>query len=374
MALGNSAYVNSFVNFAVDSDAALKKAGCTPVTSINVADELKNQDESFSEWEKKIYGDSSSLFYPKDTSSRVSFDASVSTGEVREKMKLTLVGTAPLTKDAKAIGGELDRILQNHYKDSWHSHAGTLLHSMDLFSFKAKGNSTYEYLYSGAVQAGDHVGECRTMSIIITHAHVILYLILSTLFVKSLFSALYPKNQDDTVEGCVRQCIIDDPSKIDEYRKKLEGEVDLVRPLTLSSIHKLLDLCQHKRGKAVLRLYIENSDPSSDDPSSTTNTNPSIDSIIHSMPPGSVPLHWVFEQCPAMMPRFFSIVSANTSLPLALHSRYTLMYLNTNQMHITYSFSHHSHRSMEMKSPLRRVHSTFLTMARLERHLSGFVS
>jgi len=278
LALGNSAYINSFVNFALEANDALKKIGCTPAMPIHVADELKNQDEAFFDWEKKLYGDSSSALYQRSTASNVGFDTSVNSDEGGKKMKLTFSGSATLTMDAKTIGSEIDRKVEKHYKDSWYSHAGTLLRSTDIFSFKAKGNTTYEYLYSGAVQAGDHV-------------------------------ALFPKNQVDSVESVMRMCSIDDHSKIDEYREKLMGSVDLCRPLKLSSIQALLKICKHGKAKSVLSLFIVNSKSTSDDPNSTSNTNPCVEEIINSMPPGTISIDWVLGQCPTIMPRFFSISS-----------------------------------------------------------------
>ena len=63
------------------------------------------------------------------------------------------------------------------------------------------------------------------------------------------------------------------------------------------------------RAKKIVSLYLVNSESTSDDPNSTSNTNPSIESLINSLPPGTVPISWVLESCPSMMPRFFSIVS-----------------------------------------------------------------
>ena len=159
LALGNSAYLKSFINFAVEAKEALGKNGCTPVTPIHVADELKNQDDAFCEWEKKLYGDSSSVLYLKNTASEATFDTSSTVDQGGKKMKLTYNGSAPLTKSATTIGNELNRLIENNFMDSWNSHNGTLLDSTDLFSFKARGNTAHEFLYSGTVQAGDHMGE-----------------------------------------------------------------------------------------------------------------------------------------------------------------------------------------------------------------------
>ena len=104
-------------------------------------------------------------------------------------------------------------------------------------------------------------------------------------------------------------CVIDDVTKVDEYREKLMADVDMSRPLMLSTIRSLQSCIKDARAKKIVSLYLVNSESTSDDPNSTSNTNPSIESLINSLPPGSVPISWVLKSCPIMMPRFFSIVS-----------------------------------------------------------------
>lgn len=70
LALGNSAQDNkSLINCCIEADNALKKAKCTPILPIHIANEKNNQDESFLDWEQKLYGDESAALYRKSTSS-----------------------------------------------------------------------------------------------------------------------------------------------------------------------------------------------------------------------------------------------------------------------------------------------------------------
>ena len=164
MALGNSAYANSFINFAQEASDHLRDVGLRPVLPIHVADELKNQDDAFCEWEEKLYGDETGILYSKDTShggdNKCLTNMRIESGQGGEKRNMTYTGTVPLTKDEETIVREIDHMVQEHYKDSYCSHMGTLLHSTDLFSFKAEpGSDAHEYLNSGAVQPGDHIGK-----------------------------------------------------------------------------------------------------------------------------------------------------------------------------------------------------------------------
>ena len=161
LALGNSAYANSFINFAQEASDRLRDVGLHAVLPIHVADELKNQDDAFCEWEGKLYGDETGILYSKDTSHDGDMACmQIESGQGGEKRKMTYTGTAPLTKDEDAILGEIDRMVQERYKDSYCSHSGTLLRSTDLFSFKAEpGSDAFEYLNSGFVQPGDHIGK-----------------------------------------------------------------------------------------------------------------------------------------------------------------------------------------------------------------------
>lgn len=148
--------MNSFVNFALEASDALKKAGYTAALPMKVADELKNQDDAFIQWEKSLYGDLSGVLYSKTAASETIEDIA---GDAEEKMELTYTGTAALTKDVDSIIKELDRQLLESYNKSWACHSGTLLRSTDLFSFKAKGFQTLDYLMADSVQPGDHIGE-----------------------------------------------------------------------------------------------------------------------------------------------------------------------------------------------------------------------
>ena len=120
---------------------------------------------------------------------------------------------------------------------------------------------------------------------------------------------LFPKNQIDSVESVIRMCSIDDSSKIKEYREKLMGDIDISRPLLLSSLQRLEKVVSHEKAKKILSLYVANSSSTSDDSNSTSNSNPDLEAFVNSMPPGTVPISWVLDNTPAMNPRFFSIVS-----------------------------------------------------------------
>lgn len=134
-----------------------------------------------------------------------------------------------------------------------------------------------------------------------------------------ILSAVFPENQVDSVETILRLSHIDDSPKTDVYRKKLLKDVDLGRPLTVSSIQALLNVCTNERAKKVLALIIENSAEGADDPNSTSNNNPTAEMIVNLLPPGTIPIDWVLKQAPSMMPRFFSIVSSSVlDTPLCL--------------------------------------------------------
>ena len=96
---------------------------------------------------------------------------------------------------------------------------------------------------------------------------------------------------------------------MEKYRKTLTKDVDLGRPLQLNNIQGLLKVCTQERAQKVLDLIIANSEGTCDDPNSTTNNLPTTEMIINQLPPGTIPIDWVLEQTPVMMPRFFSIVS-----------------------------------------------------------------
>ena len=94
---------------------------------------------------------------------------------------------------------------------------------------------------------------------------------------------MFPKNNVDSIENVLRLCTIDNSSKIDEYRSKL-NDIDLCRPLTLSSLHALLKTCIHPVGKMILSTIIDNSE--CDNLQDLSNTNPMLEEII-----GKLKLH-----------------------------------------------------------------------------------
>ena len=100
---------------------------------------------------------------------------------------------------------------------------------------------------------------------------------------------------------------------MDEYRERIMGDVDLCRPLRLSSIQALLEVCRNERASKVLDLIIGHAEGTSDGPNSTTNNNPTVEMIINQLPANTIPLEWILKHTPSMMPRFFSIVSMDDS-------------------------------------------------------------
>jgi len=144
----------------LDASEGLKKVGCVPITPIHVADELKNQDEAFCTWEEALFGGDSAALYSKSNTPQDEVEGeniASSNDSGGEKRTFVYTGSAALTKDEETIGRELDRLVEQRYKESWYSHAGTLLKSTDLFSFKATEGD--DYLQSGAIQPGDHIGK-----------------------------------------------------------------------------------------------------------------------------------------------------------------------------------------------------------------------
>ena len=157
LALGNSAY-DSFISFGIEVNDALKRAGYKPVLPLTIADELKNQDDAFSQWELSIYGDITSVVYTSDAEESIVDEPSV---ELAEMLQLTYTGTASLTKDATSVQKEITELIKGgvHSSMPYVSYSGTLIRSTDLFSFKAKDLKAKKGLDS--VEPGDHIGECE---------------------------------------------------------------------------------------------------------------------------------------------------------------------------------------------------------------------
>ena len=154
LALGNSAYMSSFVNFGLKAHEALVRVGCKATLKVHIADELNNQDDAYHAWEMEVLDEQSGILYLQQSSSSDKDAPASHHQQTLKKISLVYTGCAPLTQTVETLQKELNTLISTRYNESWASHSDTLIRSTDLFSFKVKDLASYD------LQPGDHVGEC----------------------------------------------------------------------------------------------------------------------------------------------------------------------------------------------------------------------
>mmetsp|Transcript_44754 Transcript_44754/g.108062 ORF Transcript_44754/g.108062 Transcript_44754/m.108062 type:complete len:1131 (-) Transcript_44754:1380-4772(-) len=259
LALGNSAYRQSFAAFGHKVFALLEKAGCSPALNMQIADVLNDPQtalDSFTKLIMQVYTGQGQLGIDLGAiSSRPPAFASVSL-EARTKMLEMSSSSESNHRDPGML----------HYSSSWANRAHKLRPSMDMFTFKVDGG--YESLLNEVIP-GDLV-------------------------------ALYPSNLRDVVELVFRNV---NHSNRSVARDFLKSNIDLSRPLKSADIQELRKLMNNDDAREIVTTIASQS---------SQETNPSIEQLIQMLPPGSIPMEWVVRFGPPMHPRFFSIAEVNS--------------------------------------------------------------
>ncbi|KAL3939565.1 MAG: hypothetical protein SGBAC_005733 [Bacillariaceae sp.] len=258
LALGNSAYRQSFASFGHKVFSLLEKAGCSPALKMQIADELNDPQsalDSFMRLVLQVYTDQGQLGIDLGAiSSRPPAFASISL-ETRTKMLEMSSGLESNHYDPGLL----------HYNSSWANRAHKLRPSMDMFTFKV--DEGYESLLHEVIP-GDLV-------------------------------ALYPSNLNEVVELVFRNANHSNRSVAREY---LKSNIDLSRPLKSADIQGLRKLLRNEEAREIVTAIASQS---------SQETNPSIEQLVQMLPPGSIPMEWLVRFGPPMEPRFFSIAEVN---------------------------------------------------------------
>ena len=263
LALGNSAYTQSYAKFGFDVHEALDSIGIMPVLNVRVADELMDQELSFDEWRGDILNDSSGIIYQDIASAMASTTKSTVTAQSR-KVTLSYQGFAQVIQsDTK---NELEQLYNQFEHTSWSRVQGLLGRSIDLFCFEVDFEHRSQLK---DLRPGDHV-------------------------------ALYPKNLNESVDLTLRMLDGAD-SSMREVRDSLKQEVDLARPVSTVALAELWNATTNEKAKYVIGSILRTS--------TKNETEKSVTDLISELPPGSIPYHWMLTSAPKMDPRFYSIAS-----------------------------------------------------------------
>lgn len=263
LALGNSAYTQSYAKFGFDVHEALDSIGIMPVLNVRVADELMDQELSFDEWRGDILNDSSGIIYQDIASAMASTIKSTVTVQSR-KVTLSYQGFAQVIQsDTK---NELEQLYNQFEHTPWSRVQGLLGRSIDLFCFEVDFEHRSQLK---DLRPGDHV-------------------------------ALYPKNLDESVDLTLRMLDGAD-SSMREVRDSLKQEVDLARPVSTVALAELWNATTNEKAKYVIGSILRTS--------TKNETEKSVTDLISELPPGSIPYHWMLTSAPKMDPRFYSIAS-----------------------------------------------------------------
>lgn len=266
LALGNSAYTNSYAAFGFLVHKELEAAELSPVMTVHIADELQNQENSFVEWKDSILDEEMGVLFNSSPQRVIGKDQSgESTPEVKNTVNLSYQGFAQVIRSDTT--NEIDRFLQEHPHKSWSSLANTLGRSTDLFSFKLSEDQS-EMLNN--LRPGDHL-------------------------------ALYPENLPETVDLVMRLMKCNNEVRRSFFRKKLRRDIDLAKPVSTEALRGLWNSIDNDQAKYIIDLIIQQS--------RKDETDVSVEDLLSRLPPGSIPSKWIEAMAPKMSPRFFSIAS-----------------------------------------------------------------
>jgi nitric oxide synthase oxygenase domain/subunit/sulfite reductase alpha subunit-like flavoprotein len=254
LALGNSAYRQSFAAFGHQVEMLLNATGCSSVMKMQVVDELNGKEAAFESFKTQLL----QVYTGQGQRLKPAAFADYSP----EFVTVSFDGSAPMLK-FEPDAGSSHPVGLLHFNSSWESHAHKLGRSMDLFTFRV--DPEYEILMD-SLAPGDLI-------------------------------ALYPSNMDDVVEYVFRNANVE--SK-DSAKEQLKGGIDLSRPLRSSDITELGKLLSEERSKQLVDLIATHC---------TQAKNPSIESLVQMLPPGSVSMEWILQYGPSMNPRFHSIAA-----------------------------------------------------------------
>jgi sulfite reductase alpha subunit-like flavoprotein len=266
LALGNSAYTESFVAFGHKVENHLQTAGCSRIMTMQVADELKNQQAGYDSFLNILMDEESGVIYVNQNRNKK--DTTLDTSEDSyQQATVCFLGSTPVLhrETVEGMEDEMERQLLEKFDDSWESHTHKLGRFMDQFNFIVYPE--YQDLIS-RLTPGDHI-------------------------------ALYPSNMDDVVESVYRSVDVNDEDR-KEARTQLKYKIDLSRPLGSSQLLELRKLLTDQPSQRIMDLTLKKS---------THSNNPSMERLVQILPPGSISMHWISKYCPPIDPRFYSISS-----------------------------------------------------------------
>jgi nitric oxide synthase oxygenase domain/subunit/sulfite reductase alpha subunit-like flavoprotein len=254
LALGNSAYRQSFAAFGYKVDMLLNAAGCSSVMKMRVLDEQNGKEAAFESFKTQLL----QVYIGQGQRLEPAAFADYSP----EFATISFDGSAPMLK-FEPDAGLSHPVGFLHLNSSWESHAHKLGRSLDLFTFRVDP-------------------ECGILMDSLAPGDLI---------------ALYPSNMDDVVEYVFRNVNVESR---DSAKELLKDGIDLSRPLRSSDISELGKLLSEERSKQLVDLIATHC---------TQAKNPSIESLVQMLPPGSVSMEWILHHGPFMNPRFYSIAA-----------------------------------------------------------------
>eukprot|EP00560_Eucampia_antarctica_P003773 CAMPEP_0197831986 /NCGR_PEP_ID=MMETSP1437-20131217/12885_1 /TAXON_ID=49252 ORGANISM="Eucampia antarctica, Strain CCMP1452" /NCGR_SAMPLE_ID=MMETSP1437 /ASSEMBLY_ACC=CAM_ASM_001096 /LENGTH=1175 /DNA_ID=CAMNT_0043435141 /DNA_START=197 /DNA_END=3721 /DNA_ORIENTATION=- len=265
--LGNSAYTQSFAKFGHVCFNALKEVGCVPITNMKIADELKNQNESFDLFTQLLLDEKDGLLNNLERDSKIisgdtkEYDSSDDDNN-NDQLCLEFVGVTKV--NSMKTNNKLLHRLKESFTSEWNQRSNILGRSMDLFAFSLPEGSAESI---DRLFPGDHI-------------------------------SILPTNLKSTTDFIFRMLDMDD----DLHRKDIEDEVhrriDLAKALSDDEIFSLMKYyAQGGEARTVLELLLLENKPAS------------VEVLASQLPPGSIPARWLLETAPKMEPRFYSIAS-----------------------------------------------------------------
>jgi len=258
LGLGNSAYSHTFVAFARKVHALLLAVGCTAATALCPADELVNQTKSFEQWMKSILNPETGIFFKQSSEAALAY--AYASEAAPQFMEMKFVNSTQLWGNESA-SFDCD------------------FRAASMFFFQHEPGALPE-----TFQPGDHI-------------------------------AIMPKNPKSFADKALRlmshgESGLDhlQADVYDNFVQDFIEKYDLGRPLSdealLSLFHSPDTAQTFAKGQPAhfcLKKLLDDDDPVSEE------DNPTLNSLVRSMPSGCITITWAQKWCPRFEPRFYSI-------------------------------------------------------------------
>ena len=207
LALGNSAYHETFIQFGKDVCSELERVGCSAVCSLQSADELGNQEDDFGRFRKLFLDEEDGIVYKTDADTQSRGNADHQAGQSK-KINIMFrerkhVVSEPIDNDPIKHAWESAETSDSAYQRFWLKYANTMGNSIDTFKFDIKRDdmhlpSKHDGSPGNCIKPGDHV-------------------------------AIYPCNVDDVTELVSRMIALDYTIDLPALRDFIKRQVDLAK-------------------------------------------------------------------------------------------------------------------------------------------------